>query len=191
MPRSSGRSSGRSGGGGFRSGGGGFSRGPSRSYSTGRSSSSGSNYRQAGTTRNMYGSGTTSSSNPNVTNLSSQRPGMGGMGLGSAVATGMALGGGSAIGHALVGSMFGRGYNGAYEGARPMEAMGQPGDLTQSGQGQSQAMTQEEFNQQQMKANPCFEFNTKFIECLKNNQQDISKCQNIFDDLISCEKSLI
>jgi hypothetical protein len=172
----------RSSGGGRSSGGmgksGGFS---SRSHSTSRSPgySSNSGYRSSASSQSYRSPYT---SNPSSTPA---RPGLGGMGMGSAIATGMALGGGSALGHHIVGGMLG-GHG------HPVTAGQDPYMPQQQYAGESRpAVTQEEAIQEQIKSNPCFEFNTKFVECIRENSQDISRCQNIFNDLTSCEKSLI
>lgn len=38
--------------------------------------------------------------------------------------------------------------------------------------------------------NPCFEFNLKFMNCLRENNNDTSACQNLLDDLKVCEDNL-
>jgi hypothetical protein len=187
MPRrSSSRGSGFSG----RSGGG-------RSYSTGRgaspgyrSSSSGSygSTRPSGNTRNMYNN--PSSSNPNF--LTSKGPGMG---LGTAMATGMAFGGGSALAHHAIGGIMGRG---PYASPSENYPISGSSENVQSNlpmdygvEELRKPVTQEELVEQQMKTNPCYDYNVKFVSCLKDNFNDIAKCQNVFDDMLSCEKSLM
>ncbi len=174
MPRGS--SGGRSGGFGGRPSGGG------RSFSTSRSPGYSSNYgsrtsRPSSTSRSPYASST-----PYTTQAQSRGP-LGGMGLGSALATGAAIGGGSALGHHLVGGMFG-GHGHSMQGYQQNVPQGTSGNI-------GSPVTQEQALQENIKTNPCFEFNTKFVECLQGNKLDISKCQIVFDDLISCEKSLI
>jgi hypothetical protein len=168
MPRSGGRS-GRSGGGfGGRSYGG-------RSYS--RSSSAG---RTPG--YNAYRSGAYATSPPRSSPYQSRPLTQTGGGLGSAVATGMAFGGGSALAHHAVGSLLGRGpYASGQELVRTQEVS----SVTPSESGN---MTQNSQNTQ-MQTNPCLSLNTKFVECLSISKDDISKCQTIFNDLISCEKN--
>jgi hypothetical protein len=91
-------------------------------------------------------------------------------GIGSTIMTGMAFGGGSAIGHKVVGSL-----------------MGGSGHKEQ--QPQVEANSSNQVNNQQQQQNPCASFNTKFIDCLKMSNNDISMCQSIFDDLKVCQKS--
>lgn len=173
----------RSSGGGRSSGGMGRSGGFSRSRSTSRSPgySSNTGYRSS-TSSQSYKSPYTS--NPTSTPA---RPGigLGGMGMGSAVATGMALGGGSALGHHIVGGMLGSHGNQVTASQDPYLPQQQFSGETRP------AMTQEEDKQQLIKSNPCYEYNIKFVECLRENSNDISRCQNIFSDLTSCEKSLV
>lgn len=90
--------------------------------------------------------------------------GLGGMFLG-----GMALGSGSEIGHRAMNSMMG----GGRDQVQPYESQAQ----------QEGAQT---YNQQ----NPCQTENEKFIECIKNNSDSISICQNYLDDVKSCEKRI-
>mgnify|MGYP002149153504 CR=1 FL=1 len=160
MPRSSGRS------GGGRSYGGG-------SYS--RSSSP----RSSGYSANRSGAYTTSP----PTSSPYQRPisPVGTGGLGSTIAHGMAFGGGSALAHHAIGSMLGRGSYAPREEVTRTEASSMT--PTESGE-----MTQTPQNTQ-MQTNPCMDLNTKFIDCLKVNKDDISKCQSIFNDILSCEKT--
>ncbi len=178
MPR---RSSGRTGGYGGRSGGssrtGGYSGG--RSHSTSRSPgySSASGYRSTG-----YASRPTS--NPYTTQVQSRN--LAGMGLGSMIATGMAIGGGSALGHHLVGNMLGGHGRAQYYANQPVISQPKPIQATENepviqGEGQT---TQKPIE------NPCADYNFKFIECLRDNQDNISRCQNMFDDMLSCEKIL-
>jgi hypothetical protein len=165
MPRSRGRS-GRSGGFGGRSYGG-------RSYS--RSSSAG---RAPG--YNAYRSGAYATSPPRSSPYQT-RPMQAG-GLGSAVATGMAFGGGSAIAHHAIGSMLGRGPYG------PREEGERIGNVPTTNPTESAEISQSTQNTQ-MNTNPCFELNTKFVDCLKISSDNISKCQTVFNDLLSCEKT--
>jgi len=161
MPRRS--SSGRSGGYG-RSTGGGY-----RSYNTGRASPR-PNYSNTRTTQST----TTPQSQRTSMPFVPQR----GIGLGGAMATGMAFGGGSAIGHSIIGGLMGnRGGHG--EMANTQNSQNTQIDPYSSSQ------------QQEINKNPCFELGQKFIECLKENQSEISKCQNIMTDLNYCQKSMI
>lgn len=38
--------------------------------------------------------------------------------------------------------------------------------------------------------NPCLEPNMKFVDCLRENNNDLTKCQNLYDDLKVCENNL-
>ena len=156
------RSGGRSSG--RSSGYGGGGRGYSRSTSTGRSSPNYSSYRQGGYTSSPPRS-SPYQTRPNAT--------VGSGGLGSTIAHGMAFGGGSAIAHHAIGSLIGRPY------AREPSS-------TQN-QNESQPINSNETYSQQ--TNPCYELNIKFVECLKTNE-NISLCQNIFDELKLCEKKI-
>jgi hypothetical protein len=132
-----------------------------RSTSTGRTSSTSSRPTQPPVSRTQNSAPVQQSS--------------GGMmgGLGSTIVQGMAFGGGSAIGHQVVRSMFG----GSSEVPEKRPEENTPMENTNS-------------NNQQ-KTSPCSNYNFKFIECLKFNDNNISSCQNFFDDLKSCERSLI
>jgi hypothetical protein len=157
------RSSGRSGFGGRSSGGGSYS----------RSSSAG---RQTGYTANRAGTYTTS-----PPQSSYQRPmsPVGTGGLGSTIAHGMAFGGGSAVAHHAIGSMLGRGPYGSREEVARREEVSST----------IPSESAEPLQNTQMQTNPCIELNSKFIECLKGNKDDISKCQNVLNDVLSCEKT--
>jgi hypothetical protein len=104
------------------------------------------------------------------------------MGLGGALAAGMAFGGGSAIGHTLIGGLMGH------------RGGGYGGQMTTGSQNLSpvEANTPSEQQiQQEAQKNPCFEFGQRFINCLKEQTNDIARCQNIFDDLKNCERTMI
>jgi hypothetical protein len=166
MPR---RSSGRSSGYGRSRG---FSGG--RSYSSSRSPnySKSPNYKSTNYSK--------PSSQPYTSQVQSRN--LGGMGLGSMMATGMALGGGSALGHHIVGSMLGGHGRAQYS---PSEQLNTSGPLENV---ENQPVQTE--NQIKQNENPCMGYNNKFIECLKDNPENISRCQVYFDDMITCEKSL-
>ena len=108
-----------------------------------------------------------------------QAPSGGGMmsGIGGTIVQGMAFGGGSEIGHQAVRAMMGGGSHGA-----PQQS---PQNVEQNPQQQQQQQNT------QQKNNPCSEYNFKFVDCLKINDNNISSCQSLFDDLKSCERSLI
>jgi hypothetical protein len=104
-----------------------------------------------------------------------QAPSGGGMmsGIGSTIVQGMAFGGGSEIGHQAVRALMGGGSHShapQQQNPQPVEQNTQP---------------------QQQKQSPCSDYNFRFVDCLKVNDNNISSCQSLFDDLKSCEKSLI
>jgi len=99
-------------------------------------------------------------------------------GIGSTIVQGMAFGGGSEIGHQAVRALMGGGSSHhGHEQRQPVESQ--------------QNNNQNNQNQQQQRNTPCTEYNVRFIDCLKQNDNNISTCQAFFDDLKSCEKSLI
>lgn len=138
---------------------------------------------------NNYGSRSASPNNyqqarPQPVNTQSNTPMQsgGGMlgGIGQTIVTGMAFGGGSEIGHQVVrGLMGGNSHNN-----QPVQNHNQNQPM-ESNQNQNQNMTQEP------KKNFCNDYNVNFINCLKMYDNNISSCQSLFDDLKSCEKSLI
>ena len=154
------------------------------SSSRGRSSSNGPSSRSYGSQSKPYGFSSRSSyqSKPQPTYSPTppvRSPGMlGGTGLGSTIAHGMAFGGGSEVGHQLTRSMFG-GHGGQMVDYQP------PVDQLQTGGNVPSQQQQQEIQKQR---NPCLEYNYKFIECLKGSENDIAKCQSLFDDLKACEK---
>jgi coiled-coil-helix-coiled-coil-helix domain-containing protein 2 len=98
-------------------------------------------------------------------------------GLGQTLMTGMAFGAGSEIAHqAIRGVMGGSGHGGNVQQV--------PQDNVPQQQQQSQ-------QQSQPQESPCLKYNQKFVNCLKENGNDISDCQNFFNDFKSCEKGLI
>lgn len=104
-----------------------------------------------------------------------QRPGMMG-GLGSTLMTGMAFGAGSEIAHQAVRGVMGGSSHGGVQ---------------QSGQEYPQEQPQQQQQQQQepiQQQHPCMNYNMKFVECLKSSGNDISDCQNFFNDLKQCEQ---
>ncbi len=102
------------------------------------------------------------------------QPQSGGMmsGLGSTLMTGMAFGAGSEIAHQAVRGVMGGGSHGN-------------GNSVQESKQEVQQNSQP---QQQYQQNPCQNYNMKFVECLKGNGNDISDCQNFFNDLKTCEQ---
>ena len=81
--------------------------------------------------------------------------------------------------HHAVGSLLGRGPYG------PREEVVRTQEVTST----SPSESAEPMQNTQMQTNPCMELNTKFVDCLRISKDDISKCQNIFSDLVSCEKT--
>jgi hypothetical protein len=101
------------------------------------------------------------------------------------LATGMAFGGGSALAHHAVGSMFGRSSAHGYPSENQLT--NQNAQPVEGGGGQ---LTNKDL-EQQIKSNPCYDFNVKFLDCLKAHEQDISQCQITFNDMMSCQKNLV
>ena len=104
-------------------------------------------------------------------------------GLGSTLMTGMAFGAGSEVAHQAVrGMMGGSGGHGGqqapqeYQQQQPMAA--QPGQYAEA--------QQTEYAQQQ--ENPCQGFNMNFVNCLKQNSNEISFCQEYMNMLQQCER---
>jgi hypothetical protein len=94
-------------------------------------------------------------------------------GIGSTIVQGMAFGAGSEVAHQAVRSIMGGGSHSNQNESRPVET------------------NQNNQPSQQQKNNPCSEYNLSFNDCLKFRDNDISQCQTFFNDLKSCEKSLI
>jgi hypothetical protein len=112
-----------------------------------------------------------------------------GMGLGSMLATGMAFGAGSAVAHNAIRGVMGGNTNlpQSYQQESEMKSISQ-------GQENQQANTNENnkwVEEQAKKEIPCFDYNLKFVDCLKMNENDIGKCQNFFDDIKQCQKNII
>jgi len=106
--------------------------------------------------------------------MSGQRPGMF-SGLGGVLAHGMAFGAGSEVAHRAVGGMMG-------------DNRGQPVIVEQGGQ----PAYQQQYNQgQQEQTNKCQFESTQFIQCLKDHDNQIGDCQDVFEKLKVCEKSAI
>jgi hypothetical protein len=101
-------------------------------------------------------------------------------GIGSTIVQGMAFGGGSEVGRQVVRSMMG-GSSGEHRESAPVENRNQPPVENQ----------QQQVQQTQQNQNPCQGFNIKFIECLKSNNNDISSCQSVFNDLKLCQNAMI
>ena len=108
------------------------------------------------------------------------QPQSGGMmgGIGSTIVTGMALGAGSEIGHQAVRSLIG---GGSHHGNEP---------IPQNNQTQTEEVHETNTNNLSQKQSLCSPINQRFVECLKKNGNDISDCQNLFNDLKSCEKGM-
>ena len=156
---------------------------PRQSRSSGRSSGSRSSSFSSGRTANKTTrSSNTSQQQPAYTSQSKtpmQQSTGGSMmwGIGSTIVQGMAFGGGSEIAHQAVRSMMGG-------------SSSHPNEVRPNQEVQSVEQTNQQQNQNQ-RTNPCSEYNFKFIDCLKMNNNNISSCQTFFDDLKSCERSLI
>jgi hypothetical protein len=96
-------------------------------------------------------------------------------GIGSTIATGMAFGAGSEVAHQAVRSIMGGGSHSNHNESKQVE----------------NTQHNESNQQPQQRNNPCSEYNFLFNDCLKIRDNDISQCQSYFNDLKSCEKSLI
>ena len=99
-------------------------------------------------------------------------------GLAGTMMTGMAFGAGSEIAHQGVRAMMG---GGSGHGSAPVEqapaqqAPGQYVDYSQQQQVQEQPQ-------------PCQDFNMSFVQCLKQNSNQIDMCQSYMNMLQQCEK---
>lgn len=143
----------------------------SRSPSYGRTtSSSTSSARPQATQQPAY-------SQPSTPPMQSTGGGMMG-GIGSTIVQGMAFGGGSEVGRQVVRSVMG---GSSHESSAPVEKNSAPVEQVQQQQPQ----------QTQQNQNPCQGFNLKFIECLKSNNNEISSCQSVFNDLKLCQNAMI
>ena len=107
-----------------------------------------------------------------------QQPSMMGS-LASTMVTGVALGAGSEVGRQAVRSFMG-GSSGSSEEAPKKE---QPQQVQQ----QPQHIQQQQFNPN----DKCFDFNTRFNDCMKFNSNNSNICQQSYDDLRSCQNPMI
>ena len=96
-------------------------------------------------------------------------------GLGSTLVSGMAFGAGSEVAHQAVRGLMGSGSD--------KKESSTENKVEQSNQTKTQ--------QQQQHQNICSFQNQKFVNCLKENGNDISECQNFFNDLKACEKQIL
>ncbi len=94
-------------------------------------------------------------------------------GLGSTIMTGMAFGAGSEIAHQAVRGVMGGSSHGSNNQVQPQQEV------------------QQVEQKQQVQQKSCLSYNQKFVECLKVSGNDISDCQNFFNDIKSCEQGLI
>merc|ERR1712154_721459 len=101
-------------------------------------------------------------------------PGIGGGGLGSAVATGMAFGVGSGLGHAAAGSM--------------INAVSGGGD-EENGVMYDEYDDQRAYDQQQQQQeqHPCVKYWEQFQSCMNMNSDDIGGCQRLYDVFGQCQ----
>lgn len=99
-------------------------------------------------------------------------------GLAGTVMTGMAFGAGSEIAHQGVRAMMG---SGSGHGSAPVEQAPAQGAPVQQQQ-------QEYVDYSQQQANPCQDFNLNFVQCLKQNSNQIDMCQSYMNMLQQCEK---
>lgn len=109
----------------------------------------------------------------NSSATSSQKPSMF-SGLGSTMAHGFAFGAGSGIAHSAVGGLMGN----------------RGGNATEQNGSQEQPMAYggSQVEQQQTINNPCMNETTSFLNCLKENSNNIEACQNMMAMLKSCEQ---
>jgi hypothetical protein len=142
----------------------------------GRSSSSSSNYGSRSASPS-YSQPRTQQPNHQQATPVQRGGGMMG-GIGSTIMTGMAFGAGSEIAHQAVRGIMGGGSHNQQQ-------------VPQQTSNEIQQQPMQNQQQQQQQQNPCMSYNLKFVECLKFNDNSISSCQTLFDDLKSCEKSLI
>lgn len=150
--------------------------------------SSGGFGRSSGSRSSSYGSRSSSThtapprTNVAPTHSSSPMTSGGSMmgGLGSTLMTGMAFGGGSAIGHSVVRNLMGGSSGHEQNNVQPQYQ--NQAEYNQNNAGNTQT---------ESKINPCTDYNFKFVECLKSSDNDIAKCQSLFDELKNCEKGLM
>lgn len=98
--------------------------------------------------------------------------GIGGGGLGQTLMTGMAFGAGSEVAHQAVRGLMG-GHSNHNQQQQPVP--------------QESEQPRNDYQQQ----NPCLSLNQRFISCLKDNGNEISECQSLFDNLKQCEKGIL
>ena len=101
-------------------------------------------------------------------------------GTGGMVMQGMAFGAGSEIAHQGVRAMMGGGSG--HGGSAPAEQQA-PAQQAPMQQQQSEYV---DYSQQQV--NPCQDFNLNFVQCLKQNANQIDMCQSYMNMLQQCEK---
>lgn len=102
-------------------------------------------------------------------------------GMGGMLMSGMAFGAGSEIAHQGVRSMMG---GGSGHGGAPAEQAPAQGAPMQQQQQQEQEQYVD-YSQQQV--NPCQDFNLNFVQCLKQNSNQIDMCQSYMNMLQQCE----
>ena len=102
-------------------------------------------------------------------------------GMGGMLASGMAFGAGSEIAHQGVRAMMGGGSG--HGGQAPAEQAPAQGAPMQQQQQQSEYV---DYSQQQV--NPCQDFNLNFVQCLKQNANQIDLCQSYMNMLQQCEQ---
>ena len=101
-------------------------------------------------------------------------------GMGGMLMSGMAFGAGSEIAHQGVRAMMG---GGSGQGGAPAEQAPAQGAPMQQQQQQEQYV---DYSQQQV--NPCQDFNLSFVQCLKQNANQIDMCQSYMNMLQQCEQ---
>ena len=109
--------------------------------------------------------------------------GIGGGGLGSALATGMAMGAGSEIAHQAIRGVMG---GGSGHGNAPQQQQQAP--VQQQPVQYAQPVYEQPAQQVAQQQNPCMSFNQSFLNCLKASANNIESCQQNMDMLMQCEK---
>ena len=142
----------------------------------GRSSSSNSNRSFGGRSSSPMRSSSPVPQKTTQSNVPMQTQQSGGMmsGLGSTLMTGMAFGAGSEIAHQAVRGVMGSGH-------------GHNNQVNEIPQNNSNEIQSNNNVNKDNISNLCNDLNTKFIQCLQQNGNDISDCQNLFNEMKMCQ----
>merc|ERR1712032_1305400 len=96
-------------------------------------------------------------------------------GLAGAMVSGVAMGAGAEVGRQAVRSFMGGSSGGSEQQQAPQEQQQQP----------------QQIQQQPMNSNDvCFDFNTRFNDCMKYNMNNSTICQSSYDELKSCQNKI-